>query len=66
MLYCIIELRETFWVIVEQMSMCIGNGRSFSQTAGEEGDCLHKLMCTRTTRIPSDDLDEEFKQKMSR
>ena len=66
MLYCIIELRETFWVIVEQMSMCIGNGRSFSQTAGEEGDCLHKLMCTRTMRVPSDDLDEEFKQKMSR
>jgi hypothetical protein len=66
MLYCMIELRETFWFIVEQMSMCIGNGSGFSQTIGEEADCLHKIMCTRTKRVPSDDLDEEFIQKMSR
>lgn len=66
MLYCMIELRETFWFIVEQMSMCIGNERGFSQTIGEEADCLHKIMCTRTKRVPSDDLDEEFIQKMSR
>jgi hypothetical protein len=61
-----IELKETFWVIVEQISMCIGNGRGFHQTLTEEADCLHKIMCARTTRVPSDDLDEEFIQKISR
>jgi hypothetical protein len=65
MLYCIIELRETFWVIVEQLSMCIGNGSVVRQTA-EEDCCIDKLVCKRIRRVPSDDLDEEFIKKMNR
>ncbi len=66
MLYCMIELRETFLAIVEQMSMCIGNGSGFSQTTGEQWDCMDKIMCKRIRRVPSDDLDEEFIKKINR
>lgn len=65
MLYCIIELRETFLVIVEQMSICIGNGGVVRQTA-EEDCCMDKIMCTRFRRVSSEDFDEEFIQKINR
>ena len=48
MLYCIIELRETFLVIVEQLSICMGNVSGFREASKEnENDCIRKLMCTR-------------------
>jgi hypothetical protein len=66
MLYCIIELKETFWVIVEQLSMCIGNWDSFRETVKEEDDCMNNIMCKKIRRFPSEEFDEDFIQKMNR